>query len=306
MPIYSSPPTRNPLWDREQSRTTSRPQIRPTSYDVRAGGRGGGMSVPNWLPPTPSPTSNQGVVPSQSSNLYSQTAGQQAGDYRNLFSRYENLLNQPGSTYTDYSPERLTYTESPEAQTSLNQLSELARTGGLGEEEQANLRARGISPIRSVYANALRNLNRRRNIAGGYAPGLAASTARMAREQGELAAGATTNVNAEIAEQIRQGRLAAAPTYERATADRTAAINRIAEQNAAARQQAEEFNRTQSLATEESNRNRFLEGMRGMTSLYGTTPGLTETFGRQVLGEQGQEQQQGETLINAYLRSIGR
>lgn len=281
-----------------------RPIIRPTpSADVRGRAMGGGISgfrpTPTWNPERPS-----GVNPSQFPQTGSLNIPDQTGDYRNLWNRYESILNANPASYSAYSPERLSYQESPEAQASLNQLSELSRTGGLGEAEQASLRERGISPIRAVYANALRNLNRRQNIAGGYAPGLGASTARMAREQSEQAAQATTNVNANIAEAVQRGRLAAAPQYEAATGTRTAGINQIAAANAARQTEADQFNRQMELRTAEANRGGQTEALRGMTSLYGTTPALTESFSRQALSREGQQNDMSRYLIDAYSRGV--
>lgn len=293
-----------PLMPQQQRQN---PVIRPTqSFDVRGRGTGGGMGMGSFLPPPRNPSQPRYPGPnvsSSSSNMgFNTSIPDQTGDYRNIMSRYEQLLNSQPTSYTDYNPEMLNYQESPEAAASLAQLSELARTGGLSEQDQASLRARGISPIRAVYANALRNLNRRQNIAGGYAPGLGASTARMAREQSEQAAQASTNVNANIAERIQQGRLSAAPQYEAATAARTSGMNRIAELNAARRAEADQFNRQMRLRAEESDRNRRLEGLRGMTSLYGTNPALTESFSRQALQRRGQDDDMSRYLIDAYLR----
>jgi len=239
-------------------------------------------------------------------NLFRDATGRQGRDYSNIMSGYQSVLNRPGLNWTDYSPERLNYTESPDAASSLRELAELARTGGLSEAMQSDLRARGVSPIRAVYGNAQRNLNRQRSLGGGYAPGMAAATSRMAREQGELSAQALTNVNADIAGRVQQGRLSAAPQYEAATASRTAMLNRIAEANAAARARADEFNRTGSLQFEQANQQRFLQALEGMRGLYGTTPALSNMFGQQVLQSRGQDDQRGQALISAYLRSIRR
>lgn len=82
-----------------------------------------------------------------------------------------------------------------------------ANTGGFSPEDIAQLRARSISPIRSVYSSAQRDLNRQRSLQGGYMPNYAPALARMAREQSMSQAEATTNANAGIAEMVAQNRL---------------------------------------------------------------------------------------------------
>lgn len=83
-----------------------------------------------------------------------------------------------------------------------------AKTGGFSPEDLANIRARSISPIRSIYSNALANMQRQKALTGGYMPNAAAATAKMAREQSAGAADASTNAEAMIAELLQKGKLA--------------------------------------------------------------------------------------------------
>jgi hypothetical protein len=85
---------------------------------------------------------------------------------------------------------------------------EFAKTGGFSPMDLANIRARAVSPVRAVYANAMQNVNRQRALQGGYSPGFGTLQARMAREQGQSTADAATNVEAGISEQVQRGRLA--------------------------------------------------------------------------------------------------
>jgi hypothetical protein len=85
---------------------------------------------------------------------------------------------------------------------------QFARTGGFSPEDLANIRARSISPVRAVYSNAQREVNRQRALQGGYSPGFQALQARMAREQSQGAADAYTDVEANIAEMVQKGKLA--------------------------------------------------------------------------------------------------
>src|SRR5437773_5397071 len=46
--------------------------------------------------------------------------------------------------------------------------SEFSKTGGFSPEDLANIRARALSPVRAVYSNAQREVNRQRSLQGGY------------------------------------------------------------------------------------------------------------------------------------------
>lgn len=115
--------------------------------------------------------------------------------------------------------------------------NEFAKTGGFSPEDISAIRARSISPVRAMYANAQRDVNRQRSLQGGYSPGFGVLRARMAREGSQAASDAVTGAEANIAGMRQQGRLA---------------------------------------------------GLQGASSLYGTTPGMTNMFGNQVLGSTGQ------------------
>jgi|PlaIllAssembly_1097288.scaffolds.fasta_scaffold00017_15 hypothetical protein len=83
-----------------------------------------------------------------------------------------------------------------------------AETGGLTPEQLQDIRSRSNAPVRSAYSNAQREMERGRSLQGGYSPGFNAATARMAREQGQLASDQSTNTEAMIAELQRSGKLA--------------------------------------------------------------------------------------------------
>jgi hypothetical protein len=131
-----------------------------------------------------------------------------------------------------------------------------AQTGGFSPEDLSAIRSRSMSPMASVYSNANREVDRSRALQGGYSPGFGVLKARMAREQGQGMADASTNTEAAIAQLVQQGKL---------------------------------------------------EGLRGGSSLYGTTPGLTNMFGNQALGydELGFRKSQGSTGLDRNLSRLG-
>lgn len=207
------------------------------------------------------PTQNNALTDAY--KLYNTAVQQQAGDYGSIMEGYRNLLNQgPNAEYSKATAN----------------LGDLAQTGGLSAEDIANLRARGISPIRSIYSSAARNVERQKALQGGYSPGYGALQSRLAREMSEQLAGRSTDVEAAIAEMRQKGRLTAAPQYA-AAAERTSQIP--------------------------------LQALSGMSSLYGTTPALASLYGNQALqGAQFQNQinqqgqQYGMNMINRVLGSL--
>jgi hypothetical protein len=275
---------------------------------------------------------------------YPAAVTQTGEDYSNIMGGYQDVLKQSPDRFADLrariqananrspitfqsiTPQSYNYSRSTETGEGFNRLRGLAETGGYTPEELANLRERGISPIRSVYANAMRNLDRNRALGGGYSPNYAAASGRMARELSEQIAGQTTNVNAGIAERVAAGRQAAIPQFAEYAAGENELMNRIGLGNVEARNRATETNAARQLEVDRLNREREtggvndllqleglrgnteLEALRGMQSLYGTTPALANTFGQQAaqaaqLQQQstGQTQQTGLGLINQYM-----
>lgn len=182
---------------------------------------------------------------------------------------------------------------------------EFSKTGGYSPQDIANMRARGTSPIRAVYANAEREVGRGRSLQGGYSPNAAAAQVKMAREQGQATADATQNVEAGLAEARNRGRLSG-----------LGGMAGIEGQRLGADLDVGMFNANSRMRADESNQNNRLGAVQGMASLYGTTPGMSNAFGNQLL--QGVEQGgqfglnlmgrdiQGQTLPGAFDQTTGR
>src|SRR5665213_861562 len=290
------------------------------------------------------PDPNAPVKPPSIFDVYGGSLATTGQNYDSLMGNYNDLLasskaspiapisstpTQPNinfapTTAAQVSPSTTQYSQSGDTSTALGDLSGLASTGGYSDANIADLRARGVSPIRSVYANAQTNLDRQRTLQGGYSPGYTAATAKMARELSDSIAGQVTNVNAGLAQNIASNKLSAAPAYASAagaeasrkagidTAN-TSAINTAASENAAARDNASQFNAQGNLNAQEANtkitqqnaanklavdqsnqgiaaknNQQLLDIIKSMQSLYGTTPALANTFGNQALAANGQ------------------
>lgn len=172
--------------------------------------------------------------------------------------------------------------------------TEFSKTGGYSPSDIANMRARGVAPIRAAYGNAQREMGRQRSLQGGYSPNAVASIGRMAREQGQLGADATQNVEAGLAEARNRGRLAGLGGMAGIEGQRLGADLDVGRFNATNRAGA----------------------LQGMAQLYGTTPGMSQVFGNQLLqgvnqgGQYGSEMMgheiEGQKLPGAYDTTMGR
>lgn len=206
-------------------------------------------------------------------NLYGAGVQQGAEDYDTIMGGYKGVLETPTTPIT-YNPYQ--YQPTPEYTGAINRLSGLAETGGYSEGDIGNLRARAISPIRAIYANAQRDINRGRALQGGYSPSYNASKVRMAREMSDLISGKTTDVNAALAERVAQNRIGTTGQLAGLTAEESARQNQYGQRNAETALEVAKYNQQQPLQQK-------MGALQGMQSLYGTTPALAALFGNQAL-----------------------
>lgn len=83
-----------------------------------------------------------------------------------------------------------------------------SQTGGFSPEDLQNIRSRSVSPVKAVYQNAQREVNRQRSLQGGYSPGFGVLQARMQRTQGQGISDASIGAESEIAQMVQKGKLA--------------------------------------------------------------------------------------------------
>lgn len=198
------------------------------------------------LPPRIEPITPQASIPFQ---LHNTAVQQQAGDYSGIMQGYQNLLNQGPSAASNAAMGNLN--------SAVSNLQGLSTSGGLSDADAANIRARGISPIRSIYSSANRDVDRQRSLQGGFSPNYSAVKAKMARELSDTIANKSTDIEGMIAEMRQKGKLGVAGQYASAAGQQT---------QAAAQQDSYKQN-----------------ALQGMTSLYGTTPALANLYGNQAM-----------------------
>lgn len=227
-----------------------------------------------------------GVFP----GIYNSALEQTGEDYDSLMGQYKQLssMGRPSSSlaYSPISPTFANYTPG----SNFTDLRNIASTGGLSGGEIADIRARDIAPIRSIYASGQRELERQKNLAGGYSPNFGAASAKMARDMSSIIGDRTSASNANIAELTSRNKLAAATSLSPLEARNNELMNRLNEVNASASNRANEFNAATALqyqrdanANQQNDFENILRGIQGQQSVYGQTPGLMNTLGNQTL-----------------------
>jgi len=252
----------------------------------------------------------------QANDQARQDYGQQMGDWRNLYSSIS------GSKPMSFNWDRVNATRPDELNESFGYLREampgyrdFAKTGGYSDTDQQEIRARGMEPIRSAYGGAIRDIDRSRALggAGGSANYIAARSKAQRELPGQMA-DAMTGVNANLAEQIRQGKLAGlagisgiGSTMGGLSSDDA---NRMLQANLANSQGSLQAAGMTYGAQQDQIANQ-MKALGGQNSLYGTTPGMASMFGNQAMNAMGmrvgQEQNRnnlGLGLIDANIRAL--
>lgn len=218
-------------------------------------------------------------------NNYGTAVRRQSSDYGNIMDKYNQLYSslpgygQNASRTFNYNYTVPTYQTTADYDRAISTARQRATSGVYSDADQANIRERGISPIRSVYANAQRNLGRSRSLAGGYSPNYAAVSAKMAREMSSQLSDATTRVNAQLAQDIAGQKERNQSEYLSTAAGEQGARNQFA-LNAA--EMGNKFG-LDKLNTEIQDfympTQLKLSALGGMNNLYGTTPAFAKMMG---------------------------
>jgi hypothetical protein len=152
--------------------------------------------------PAPSPIAQQ-------YKTYDTAVKNDTADYDALAQQYKDLLgnikNQNNASLPDYNPKPYDYIQTQDQRDALKHAKDIADNGGYSTGDIQNIRDRAISPIRSIYAGAERDVNRRASITGNSAS-FGALKAKFAREQSQQVSDAMTSANANIAEKQAAGK----------------------------------------------------------------------------------------------------
>ena len=242
----------------------------------------------------------QGPLAAQFANMTGRANEADWGNYNDIMGLYRGIASgapgSAGSSTGGFGPSHIGYTDPFKSYAGYEEFS---KTGGYSPQDIANMRSRGISPIRAAYSNAEREVGRQRSLQGGYSPNAVSTLAKMAREQGQGAADATQNVEAGLAEARNKGRLAGLGGMYGVEGQRLGADLDVARFNAQANMSAAASGQN---AAQEAQANQ-LRALGGMTNLYGTNPGMSETFGNQAINTVGQGGQFGLGLYRNDIES---
>jgi len=245
-------------------------------------------------------------------NNYNTGVGMDLNSYNEIMQGYRDFLGgtgAAGSFGSGYSPISATHVAlNPKYMGAVDQslagYGQFADNGGFSDRDIANIRARAISPTRAVYSRAQQDIDRQRALQGGYSPNYTAAKAKMTRDLANEISDDNVNADASIAQMVQQGKLAGLAGLS-GTGLGAAGLNLNADvANQEADMRAALSNAQNLIAARGQN----LGALSGMTNLYGTHPGLAETFGNQVLAGQGQllqgnglQNQIAQMMINGRL-----
>lgn len=212
---------------------------------------------------------------------------QQADDYDSIMGGFKDLLVSQKATANQkpaaYTPTVSNYAEDPRFTDAINRNRTLAETGGYSGSDIADIRERGISPIRSIYANANRDIDRQRASQGGYSPNYGALKAKMAREMSNQLSERVSGVNADLAERVVGNKMKATDAYTSSAAAASSDRNRATSHNDDVLNEAARFNAGREDAHTNTMNEGMLRSLEGMRGLYGTTPALSSLFGNQAI-----------------------
>ena len=93
---------------------------------------------------------------------------------------------------------------------------EFARTGGFSDFDQANIRARALSPISSYATGTQDELDRRSSVQGGFAPGFDAASNSLRRGAARGITDASLNAELGIKDRVNAGRMGGAQALSQA------------------------------------------------------------------------------------------
>lgn len=189
---------------------------------------------------------------------------------------------------------------------------EMARTGGYSEGDKSNIRSRSNETTGAFYKNLKAEMDRRKAIQGGYAPGFSGSGVRMARESSIAGGRNARDTELGISDSVRQGRMEGANALSGAERAYTQALQggRLAglggmqeagrmgygglEGVAGARMQVAQHNaaaaasRSAASGADERYANQLrLQGLGGLESMYGSNPAELARYDENLYNNRG-------------------
>lgn len=265
---------------------------------------------------TPSQTEQEMAPLSQNfTNNYNQAAERNTADYGKMMGQYDQFRQSLGGP-SKFDFQRVSAQRPEELNKAYGYLNEaapgyreFASTGGYSPTDIQELRARGTSPIRAAYGNTMMEMDRARSLGGNAgAPNYIAAASRAQRELPGQMADATTGVNAQLADAIRQGKLAGLSGITNIGST----MGGLSSAESGRMLQADLANQGADIQTQgmgeqslQNLRQNQLASIGGQASLYGTSPGLASTFGNQALNAYNTRAQMEQSRNQTGLGLLG-
>ncbi len=249
---------------------------------------------------------NQGLQ-----NRFNVAADRGITDYNNILGGYGSYMDQARSPYTfgalpGYQSFGSGGRDASLDPMGLNAVSSamggyqnFANTGGYNPGDIASMRARSQGALRSAYDTAQRDISREGRLRGGNSPNQVAAIAKLTRDQAQGLSDANINLEATLADQIRQGKLAGLSGLAGTGASQQGL--------GLSRDSLNNQSRLSGLAGQTginaAQLSSILSGLQGMTSAYSATPGQANMYG-QLLGQSNSQLLNTEQLQNALAQMI--
>ncbi len=96
---------------------------------------------------------------------------------------------------------------------------DFAKTGGISEEDEGNMRAKALSPIGAFRQQEMDEMARRRNVQGGYGFGMDAAQRALKRDTARNIADTSLNAELGISDRRREGKMWGAEGASRTESD---------------------------------------------------------------------------------------
>jgi len=157
-------------------------------------------------------------------------------DYGDIKTGFGNIINQANNPYSFGA---------------YGNFQDFSKTGGLSPEDIAAMRARGEGAVRSTFDASRRKLEQQNRIMGGSSTARTAALAKLTRDTAHEVGDTDTNLEAQLADFIRQGK---------------------------------EFGMSGMTDIDKYRMGLGLEANQGLNTAYGTKPGMASMYG-DLLGQ---------------------
>lgn len=187
---------------------------------------------------------------------------------------------------------------------------EFAKSGGVSEAEKLNLRSRGLSGTGAIFEGFRNNLATQGRAQGGYNPGYAGQTAKLARDQARAISDTARDTELGIEDRVRSGRMWGAEGMSQSEAALQDQLARNFLQSFGLAQEGDlglgDMAQRGAMFGAQGASNRELAAAQGLTDLYGTVPGEESMNLEALLRNTGAEGDEIDRILGRRMQYIPR